>query len=52
MEIKKWNKLDFVNNFQSKERIMVDLAEVQEEIQRKGYNEDNLSYEKTILADL
>lgn len=32
MEIRKWNKMDFGNIFQSKDRILENLLEVQEEI--------------------
>ena len=52
MEIRKWNKMDFGNIFQSKDGFLEKLAEVQEDIQNMGYDESRLNVEKTILVDL
>ena len=44
--------MDFGNIFHDKERILGELAEVQDEIQTWGYDEINLNSEKEILAEL
>lgn len=44
--------MDFGNIFHDKERILGELAEVQDEIQTWGNDEINLNSEKEILAEL
>ena len=44
--------MDFGNIFQTKERILEDLSEVQEEIQNWGYDDIRMNFEKDILAKL
>ena len=52
LEICKWNKLDFGNIFQDKERILGYLAEVQNDIQTWGYDDKFLNSKKEILVEL
>ena len=50
--IKKWNKSDFGNIFQSNAKISEDLNIIQDDIQKEGYDEERLDREKAILVEL